>query len=57
MVLQQIDHGHLNVRLHKNNLIKFQHPIPKNSEDAPFKADPKQYGAKVKFVKDDDSMP
>ena len=30
----------------QNNFLKFQHPISKNPDDALFKADTKQYGAK-----------
>ena len=31
----------------QRTFFKFQHPIPKNTEYAPFKGDPKKYGAKV----------
>ena len=41
----------------RKTFLKIQHPIPKNPEYALFKADPKQYRAKVNLVKDDDSMP
>ena len=36
----------------QNTLLKLQQPSPKNSEDAIFKSDPKQYGAKVQFAKE-----
>ena len=41
----------------KKTLLKLQHSSPKNPEVSPFKAYPKQYGAKVIFVKEEDGTP
>ena len=41
----------------QKTLLKFQHPSPKNPEDAPFKTYPKQYEAKVKFSREEYGMP
>ena len=41
----------------QNNLLKFQYLNPKNPENAPFRADPEQYGEMCNFSKEEDGTP